>query len=319
MFADDLFSENLGKMPCVEAKNFASVSSALSRLSSEYSFLKTECIGRSVMGKPILAASLGTGENSVLISAAHHANEWVGTQVMMCFIEQLCRAYVSDGELFGVLAKDILACSRLYLVPLVNPDGVDLAQGKLASGGFFKLAKCIALGFPHIPFPQGWKANINGIDLNLQYPAGWEQAKAIKFSQGYDRPAPRDYVGDGPLCAPESIALARYTRKISPGIIIALHSQGEVIYWKYSTFEPTGSRELGQSMSEVSGYELFETPAESGNAGYKDWFIKEFDRPGYTLELGLGENPLPEAQLPKIYADTAPMLIRAALWNCYKA
>ena len=50
MFADDLFSENLGKMPCVEAKNFASVSSALSRLSSEYSFLKTECIGRSVMG-----------------------------------------------------------------------------------------------------------------------------------------------------------------------------------------------------------------------------------------------------------------------------
>ncbi len=27
--------------------------------------------------------------------------------------------------------------------------------------------------------------------------------------------------------------------------------------------------------------------------GYKDWFIQDFNRPGYTLELGEGQNPLP--------------------------
>ena len=41
----------------------------------------------------------------------------------------------------------------------------------------------------------GWKANINGVDLNLQFPAGWENAKEIKYSQGFNKPAPRDFVG----------------------------------------------------------------------------------------------------------------------------
>ena len=38
-----------------------------------------------------------------------------------------------------------------------------------------------------------------GVDLNLQFPAGWEQAKEIKYAQGFNQPAPRDFVGFGPL------------------------------------------------------------------------------------------------------------------------
>ena len=30
-----------------------------------------------------------------------------------------------------------------------------------------------------------------------------------------------------------------------------------------------------------------------GFAGYKDWFIQYYDRPGYTIEVGLGQSPLP--------------------------
>ena len=43
------------------------------------------------------------------------------------------------------------------------------------------------------------------MDLNLQFPANWEQAREIKFSQGYNKPAPRDYVGEGPLTAIEAL------------------------------------------------------------------------------------------------------------------
>ena len=43
--------------------------------------------------------------------------------------------------------------------------------------------------------------------------------------------------------------------------------------------------------------------------GYKDWFIKEYDRPGYTIEAGLGVNPLPMSQFETIYRANRPILL----------
>lgn len=52
-----------------------------------------------------------------------------------------------------------------------------------------------------------------------------------------------------------------------------------------------------------------ETPTESGYAGYKDWFIQEYDRPGYTIEVGRGVNPLPMEQFEQIYEDNYYILV----------
>ena len=54
---------------------------------------------------------------------------------------------------------------------------------------------------------------------------------------------------------------------------------------------------------------LEETPSASGYAGYKDWFILEYDKPGYTIEAGLGTNPLPMSQFEKIYRDNIGILL----------
>ena len=71
---------------------------------------------------------------------------------------------------------------------MVNPDGVDLVTGALhPTSPFYKQTERIAYGFATIPFPDGWKANIKGVDLNLQFPAGWQQAREIKYSQGFTR------------------------------------------------------------------------------------------------------------------------------------
>ena len=151
------------------------------------------------------------------------------------------------------------------------------------------------------------------MDLNLQYPAGWLQAREIKFSQGFTRPAPRDYVGRAPLSQRESIALAQYTEDLDPALVLAYHTQGKVIYWQFEDWEIPGAQALAEEFARVSGYTLEDTPYQSAYAGYKDWFIKTFRRPGFTIEAGSGENPLPLSQFDEIYRDNLGILVTAAL------
>ena len=157
------------------------------------------------------------------------------------------------------------------------------------------------------------------MDLNLQFPAGWLNAKAIKYAMGYNKPSPRDFVGYGPLTEPEALALYNFTLVHDFRLILAYHTQGEVIYWKYADYLPEDSQEIGERFAEASGYLLDITPPESAFAGYKDWFIQEYNRPGYTVETGLGENPLPLSQFEKIYRDNIGILVLGAiLWKkCY--
>lgn len=282
---------------------------AIEGLTMRYPFIESGSIGRSVMGKRIPYLRMGNGATEVFYNASFHANESITTPVLLKFLEDYARAYVKGADFLGVPTSKLFSDYQLCLVPMVNPDGVDLVNGLLTNGMYYRQARRIGADYPEIPFPSGWKANIEGVDLNLQFPAGWEDAKKIKFAQGYVGPAPRDFVGSAPLSAPESSAVYRFTLEHDFALILAYHTQGEVIYWKYKDYEPERSYEIAQYFGEVSGYAVEVTPQESGNAGYKDWFIQQYNRPGYTIEAGMGENPLPMSQFDTIYKDNTGILL----------
>ncbi|MBQ9857488.1 MAG: peptidoglycan-binding protein [Oscillospiraceae bacterium] len=282
-------------------------------LSARYPFITVGSAGKSVMGKELYYLKIGNGARQVFYNASHHGNEWITTPLLLSFLEEYAAALSGGGTVFGISAARLYAASTLYIMPMVNPDGVDLATGELDSGRFFENAKRISADYPDIPFPSGWKANIDGIDTNLQYPAGWDNAREIKFSQGYVSPAPRDYVGTAPLEAPESRAVYDFTLQHDFALTISYHTQGEVIFWQYLDYTPENALEIARRFSRLSGYEVAQVPYESSFAGYKDWFISQYNRPGYTIEAGIGINPLPVSQFDKIRADNLGIITTALL------
>ena len=162
-------------------------------------------------------------------------------------------------------------------------------------------------------FLIGWKANINGVDLNLQFPAGWEQAKKIKYQQGFTKPSPRDFVGFGPLTEPESLSIYNFTLSHDFRLVLAYHTQGKEIYWQFQNYNPPMSYEIGKKLADVSVYKLAKTPYNSSFAGYKDWFIQDFNKPGYTIESGFGKNPLPISQFDEIYKNNLGILVLSSI------
>ena len=286
----------------------------LQKIAEKYPFTKLEKIGTTDFQRPAWMLTIGTGKRRVLFTAAHHANEWITALVLLKYAEDLADAVANNGILYGQRAKEMADAVTIHLIPLVNPDGVDLVTGAIeADSPQYALAQELSQNYPSIPFPEGWKANLLGVDLNLNYPAGWLQAREIKFSQGFTKPGPRDYVGRAPLDQEETNSLAELTEKLDPDLVLAYHSQGGEIYWQFRDYEVPRAKALGQVMAEVSGYRLAEPEYASGFAGFKDWFIQNFRRPGYTVEAGRGTNPLPLSQFPEIYRDNVPLLNIAAL------
>ncbi len=144
----------------------------LQGFSSKFPFLKQGNIGYSSLGKEIKYLQFGKGEKQVFYSSAIHANEWITCVLLMKFIENLSTAYLNNQLIWGYSARQLFNDISLYVVPMINPDGVDLVVGntKKYLPDIYQYTKNLSANYPSIPFPNGWKANINGVDLKIYQP-----------------------------------------------------------------------------------------------------------------------------------------------------
>lgn len=297
----------------------------LKALVHRFPFIEVGSIGTSVMGKDIPYIRIGQGTRKIHANASVHANEWLTTPCLLRFIEQYARgidgAEGRDAEqlhdewgkqtgnpwVYGGSPRDLMEHTSLWVVPMVNPDGVELVQqGVLPSHPLYHELRKWNEGRADF---RGWKANIRGVDLNDQFPAYWEEEVRRRGKTG---PSRRDYAGPAPLSEPESKALADLTEREQFDMVLSIHSQGQEIYWNYRDLEPKESRDWALQLAAATGYRAVKLGGS--DAGYKDWFIQRFGKPGFTVEVGLGVNPLPMRDYEDIAAEVGMLMATVLSW-----
>ena len=131
-----------------------------------YPFLELYTIGRSVLGKPLRVIKFGKGKKEIFYCAATHANEWITSPLLMKFLADYCYTYQNNLNIYGYSARQLYETTTIYIMPMINPDGVNLVTGEIRpNSSLYSNTKLIANNYPNIPFPNGWKANIRGVDL----------------------------------------------------------------------------------------------------------------------------------------------------------
>ncbi len=252
-------------------------------------FVRRVTAGVSVRGQEIPALVFQTFDGGscqrVMLAGAFHGTEWITSLIILRLCESLLLSCRSRQPLCGLSPLTVLREREIWFVPMVNPDGVSIAGG---------------MGGP----PRFWKANARGVDINRNFDAGWS---------GVGTPGAAGYGGKRPESEPETRMLTSLCRRCGFRHVVALHTQGEEIYWRYGKRTPPQSRLMAEILASVSGYRVTDPSPDAAHGGFKDWFIDSFGRPGFTIELGRGSNPLPLSGFESLYADVQEMLLLSLL------
>lgn len=278
-----------------------------------YPFIDIFEIGRSIRGRSIYCVRLGNVSAPVtaLYVGSHHGAESVTTGILLRYVNEFCEYKRTSGRAYGYSVPFIFCERCVYVIPMLNPDGVEIAaSGASPESPLYERLRSMNKGDDF----SLWQANERGVDLNHNYNMGFYEYKKIERELGIFAGGSK-YSGQSPESEPETKALCGFIRAAEPDGILTLHTQGEEIYYKSGDHAPPKGKEIGKLLADMTGYKLSEPTGGAAYGGLTDWFIKEYNKPSFTLECGKGANPLPIEDFSGIYTRvrealfTFPMLI----------
>ena len=238
--------------------------------------IETGVVGESELKQTIPYVFVGKKNgNYMIVQGAMHAREHLTALLVVCLAKHLVKN--SDLPLDG----------GIYFVPMTNPDGVRLCQEGV---GFIrdKERKSNLLTINKSSDFSLWKANADGVDVNVNFDARWGEGA----QNGYFKSS-QNYVGKAPFSAAESRALAEFTERIKPLVTLSYHLKGEQIYWEFGQQGHRRFRDkrYADAIAKYTGYTL--VGGEGSVGGYKDWCVQKLKIPAYTIEVGNDSYPHP--------------------------
>ncbi|MDO5520385.1 MAG: M14 family zinc carboxypeptidase [bacterium] len=241
--------------------------------------ITTKFIGNTASNRSILMLRIGRGKKGILMTGGVHGRESINPVVLMAMLEYYALAYSDEVEQLaiktktGVDIKEFFKEYSLYVIPLLNPDGY-----MIALRGYNIIhneeARLKAKAF-QIPYSE-WKANVNGIDINRNFPS-------LNFKEKFE--------GDVPASELETKALIRLFEEVETEVYLDFHSRGKQIFYyrkQMSKEYNEKSLKIARRLQEATGYELVEPEGEieSNDSGGNTvhYYSEVFHKPALTIE-----------------------------------
>ena len=245
--------------------------------------LNKTIIGKSHCGRKIEMFKVGNTGKKILLAGCFHGTEWISYLVLIKFLND-------------IINENIKVSNQIFVVPCMNPDGVDISILGADSAGKYKNL------VDQIGKLNNWKSNARGVDLNHNFDAGWQDVRKREKENNIKGPSNTRFGGLKPESELETQSIVKLCDDEKFDLAFAFHSQGEEIYWDYGKNTPKESLDIAKKISNLTGYEISIPEEMAIGGGFKDWFIEKFKKPGFTIELGKGTNPLPISDLEKTYS-----------------
>ena len=251
---------------------------SLLSLLSRYPALSLSSLGKSVLGRDIPLVRVGHGRRAVLYVGAHHGMEWITTSLLLRFLSDLAIAHARRG---GTDASPLPPEVSLYVLPILNPDGVELVLHGIRAAGRMRASLLLQSGGDF----SRWQANARGVDLNHNYDAGFAAYRMLERAAGIRHGGATRYSGPYPFSEPETEALRRFIDRIRPALTLTLHTQGEEIYYHETNPPVAGAAEIGAALSAITGYRLCTPAGMAAYGGLADYLAEESKALGGTLTV----------------------------------
>ena len=264
--------------------------------------IRTSSIGKSVEDRDLLLMEFGRGPVKIFVCGTHHAREYISTTYLMYAVDRYAYAYKNNREWNGYNTREILDKVTFCMVPMVNPDGVNLVlNGVDAVKNPSEIAKLKIYEGEKYGY-SAWKANVNGVDVNWNYDKDWfeNRNKNPRGSTGFN--------GHSPATEPETIAVSDYVDANYFEAYLSFHTQGEIFYWADNPDNPTG---ICQAIKNTTGFTSYEEVSTGRGGSFFDYVYRKFKKPTVTVELCpyVGNYPYPDKNFDIVWKPAKNVLL----------
>ncbi len=237
-----------------------------------------ESIGKSTLGTDIILLKVGSGEKKALVTGGIHSREDITVNYVMRCIEEYAEAYYSSTGRYGTFRLNkLLKEWTLYVVPVMNPDGIDIAND-----GVIPLYKN---GEPLSETELfDYKNTTTGVNLNRNFPFEWgyEDSTINDTTPDID-----SYIGKSEASEPETQAIIKLCEANAFEWLFSFHIKGNMLYWADTVNSNAEKAEIMSNRLVVNcGFNLMRSSSIAGaSGGMENWFRQQYNKPGFCIEL----------------------------------